>query len=495
MPFPRTPVVENLFRRRATVSLDIIVVGGSIGGLSAAYNLKQAGHTVRVLEKLSGELEVSGGMRVPPNMARLMQHWGLGKQLMEKAVQCPKIDFLEGATGDYQSSLVYHKELMRELQAEMYGMHYADLHDMVRELAVRSGVRIEYNTQVVDIDVHRSSVLLAGGKRLRADLIVGADGVRSLTREKIVGYKEVHKIGPYTTYTYIVPVSAMKKDPKLKSLVQDGTWTLWTGSVDCVLSYLVRPSEYVVHIIEPHEDAKPGWENVVPLSKLDVSQFEDRVQRLVALGTRATETLHVVQKQLQGWYSDNGRAVLVGSAAHVSCPSSTNEAALAMEDGAVLGSLFSRLQTRDTDEILRLLRAYQEMRQDRCTATVQSDCELVAFSTLPAGPERNERDEGFRLSRMQQSLDWEKASEDILRGAWEEFRASFGYEAYDAADDWWVDWGIMLQRMTAVESMTSKAAVATVAPEDGYESDRLSRIPSHSPILRGLKIQASSTRL
>lgn len=59
MPFPATPVHENLFHRRAAVSLDIIVVGGSISGLSAAYNLRQAGHNVRVLERSNRELKVS----------------------------------------------------------------------------------------------------------------------------------------------------------------------------------------------------------------------------------------------------------------------------------------------------------------------------------------------------------------------------------------------------------------------------------------------------
>ena len=61
MAFPTSPVHENLFHRKAAAALDFLVVGGSIAGLAAAYNLRQAGHRVRVLEKGDGKYDVSEG--------------------------------------------------------------------------------------------------------------------------------------------------------------------------------------------------------------------------------------------------------------------------------------------------------------------------------------------------------------------------------------------------------------------------------------------------
>lgn len=55
MQLPDGPVTKNLFHRVAPVSLDIIVIGGGIEGLAAAYNLGQAGHNVRVFEKSDGK--------------------------------------------------------------------------------------------------------------------------------------------------------------------------------------------------------------------------------------------------------------------------------------------------------------------------------------------------------------------------------------------------------------------------------------------------------
>lgn len=141
-----------------------------------------------------------------------------------------------------------------------------------------------------------------------------------------------------------------------------------------------------------------------------------------------------------------------------------NEAALSVEDGAVLGSLFSRLRTNSTEEILRLLAAYQEVRQGRVEAILQTDVELLSFSTLPPGPARDERNEGFRKTSQSQVLDWVNVDEDVLRTAWEEFRSSFGYEAYDAADDWWIDWGVLVQRIAAAAATDSDTGSESGAP-------------------------------
>ena len=121
-----------------------------------------------------------------------------------------------------------------------------------------------------------------------------------------------------------------------------------------------------------------------------------------------------------------------------------------MEDAAVLGSLFSRLRTRERTEVVRLFAAYQEIRQARCGEIKRTEYETVAFSVLPKdNPMRAERDKGFAASREMKVLDWENLGDPLLQRTWEQFKNSFGYEAYDAAGDWWVDWGSTRERMAA----------------------------------------------
>jgi len=122
-----------------------------------------------------------------------------------------------------------------------------------------------------------------------------------------------------------------------------------------------------------------------------------------------------------------------------------------MEDAAVIGSLFSRLRTRSRQEILVLLNAYQEIREERCNLITDSEYEKIHFSILEVGdPIRAQRDAGLKASREMNALDWEDVSEEYLKAQWEEFKGSFGYEAYDAADGWWVDWGSLRERIRVV---------------------------------------------
>lgn len=106
MSNPDGPVTANFFHRRADTSLDILVVGGSIDGLAAAYNLKQAGHSVRIFEKLGTrggsrasnlQHRAKGCMRSPPNMVKCLQQWGL-KPRLDCGIPVTKIQFLDGTS-------------------------------------------------------------------------------------------------------------------------------------------------------------------------------------------------------------------------------------------------------------------------------------------------------------------------------------------------------------------------------------------------------------
>lgn len=79
--------------RKAPLSLDIIVVGSGIGGLSAAYCLARSGHQITVLESAPFLGEVGAGIQLSPNSTRLLLRWGLGPALEKIAVKPEAVAF------------------------------------------------------------------------------------------------------------------------------------------------------------------------------------------------------------------------------------------------------------------------------------------------------------------------------------------------------------------------------------------------------------------
>ena len=119
---------------------------------------------------------------------------------------------------------------------------------------------------------------------------------------------------------------------------------------------------------------------------------------------------------------------------------------MALEDATVLGGLFSHLQNRN--QIPHFFSAFEDLRHARCEAVKSSEWGKVEACTLPAGELQQLRDlqlrkqgsDGLNMSNM------DDVPEEYLREQCEEYKESFGYNAHDAVDNWWVEWGTLLER-------------------------------------------------
>ena len=72
---------------------------------------------------------------------------------------------------------------------------------MMYDLVEEAGIKVDFGSEVTDIDTEAPAVSLADGRCINADLIVGADGPLGITRQNVVGHKEELEIGPYATYS------------------------------------------------------------------------------------------------------------------------------------------------------------------------------------------------------------------------------------------------------------------------------------------------------
>lgn len=230
--------------RKAPLVLDIIVVGCGIGGLSAAFCLSQAGHRVTIIEAYPVIGEIGAGIQVTPNSSRLLWKWGLKEHLENIAVKPGGVAYMRYCTGEQIGFIKWAGVLERNYGSPYYHMHRADLHKILYDL-VSPHVTIRLGLAVVRCDPNSvsPSVTLDSGEVVQADLIIGADGVKSHIQRVVLGEQNPVELTGDAVYRTTIPASLLTKDPELRWLIEHPQMTGWVGPGRWVVGYpIVRPS-------------------------------------------------------------------------------------------------------------------------------------------------------------------------------------------------------------------------------------------------------------
>lgn len=226
--------------RKASLTLNIIVVGCGIGGLSAAFCLTQAGHRVTIIESSYVLGEIGAGILLHPNVSRLLLRWGLGKHLNEIAVKPEAVVYRRYSTGETVGYTKFGEALQRPYGAPNYQIHRADLHKLLYNL-VAPHVTILLGSPVVgcEPDSVSPSVTLESGEVIEADLIVGADGLKSYIQRVVSGKPNPVEPTGDAAYRATIPTSLMKQDPELRELIERPQIATWMAPGRRLVTYLI----------------------------------------------------------------------------------------------------------------------------------------------------------------------------------------------------------------------------------------------------------------
>jgi salicylate hydroxylase len=239
--------------RRAALSLNIIVVGAGIGGLAAAYTLAHAGHRVTVLESARALGEVGAGIQVSPNASRLLLRWGLGAALRACAVEPAAIVFRRYDSGVRVGYTRWGARMARDHRAPYYHVHRADYHAMLHNLArAAPGVRIRLDATVREVQPDPAvgggpSVTLSCGEVLHADVIIGADGVKSTLQKAVTGLDDRATPTGDAAYRAVVSTDLMLADPELRPFVETPEMTAWMAPGRHLMAYCIVSSAASCH--------------------------------------------------------------------------------------------------------------------------------------------------------------------------------------------------------------------------------------------------------
>lgn len=150
---------------------------------------------------------------------------------------------------------------------------------------------------------------------------------------------------------------------------------------------------------------------------------------------------YIKSTHAEDWVDNSARIMLTGNAAHPLLPCSMHNCALAIEDAAVIGSLFSHLHSKD--QIRLLAEAFQDVRQARCAVVHASDHINTQLLWLSPGPQREARDVHLASTIPGVTISVAEGDEEKLRKQWDDVGVIFGYSAREEAENWWVKWGVL----------------------------------------------------
>jgi len=194
-------------------TLNVLIAGGGIGGLTAALSIAQRGHQVQLFEQASDFLEVGAGIQLSPNCTRVLHYLGLEAALRERAFVPEGTQFRH-----WKSGKVISENPLGDTALERYGMPYYHMHrgDLLRVLvdAARATENIPLTTHagVTGFVQSADSVQLATEQGTYAgDVLIGADGIHSKVRELLWG-GEAPRFTGNVAWRCLVPASRLPKD-------------------------------------------------------------------------------------------------------------------------------------------------------------------------------------------------------------------------------------------------------------------------------------------
>ncbi|OQN95354.1 hypothetical protein B0A48_18683 [Cryoendolithus antarcticus] len=301
----------------------------------------------------------------------------------------------------------------------------AALHAQLRDTATSQDgngppAKVTYSCRVASFDAENETVSFDDGSTKRGDLIIGADGVTSVTRKQIDPNIQV-KYGRHSAFRFLVSEKEALADLRTSTWFSTrSTMDIWYSADSKVVMYRCQDNELLnfvcIHPASKSSTIAGDWHKLAEKGVLLelFSEFEPRV--LAMLEKADPKSLRVYplldMNTLPSFISATGRLASLGDAAHPFLPHLAQGGAMAIEDGVSLGVVMSQLDS--VEEVPERLKLYKQARYERATVIQEYTCRVGGDSV-----KQNEHSAAkLSLNDYMQypySHDEHLASEDILR--------------------------------------------------------------------------------
>lgn len=343
--------------------LDIGVVGGGVGGLTAAIALGRAGHRVTVFEQAKQFGRVGADINLTPNAARALDHLGVLPALLPHGALPTFRLSRTWDTGEETSRLPMGNTALARYGAPQITLHRADLLQVLDEALPRGAIRLGHRLAGV-AENGRVGLTFEQGGRADFDVLVGADGIHSVVRGYLHGADRPRFTG-MVCFRTTIPAERVAGLPGIE------TFTKWWGPV---------PQTQLVHfplsagreVFVFATTAQDAWLDESWSKPGDIEEFRALHTGFHPDARRLVDACDVVTKQALydrdplTWWS-RGHITLLGDACHPMLPYMAQGACMAIEDAVLLGRHLADATPADVPS--RLV-AYERSRRER-TARIQ----------------------------------------------------------------------------------------------------------------------------
>lgn len=358
--------------------LKVIVVGAGIGGICAATSLRQAGHDVEVFEKSGFTGEVGAALSLTPNGSRVLSSLGFS---FERARACKILqwDTLLGSSMERVAKIDL-STAEKKFGASCWAVHRVDLHNELLRLATSEDtantkpITLRLGAQVVDASTD-GSITLKDGSRHTADLIVAADGLHSVLRNKVLTQDtKAPSASGLSAFRFLMDTKKLEADAELGQIleVRSPGYAIIIDAEEKVLErhmvwYPCRDGEVQnfvgVHPTRP-ADSEDGEPEAMRNSMLEeFGHYDPRIVRVISESSHVKCWPLYVHDPLPSLC--NGRIVLIGDAGHPMLPFGGQGSNCAMEDAGALGHLFRSVH--DPAAIEPRLALFEQIRKNRAS--------------------------------------------------------------------------------------------------------------------------------
>lgn len=358
----------------------IAIIGGGIGGLTAAVCLLQSGFDVRVYEQARWLSEVGAGINIAPNAARILIKLGLRPELDKVAFSPPHFHQRRWQDGRTLSRIPLGNEIEAEFGAPHMVFHRGELHSVLAKAVPSERVSLTHRCIGIKQDANGVEAQFENGASAKADVLIAADGIHSTIRRIMLGPERPRFA--CRAYRGLIPVERVPDIPKES--------TAWLGPGRHLVHYFVSAGRFLNFVghVEQEDWFSESWTEPGKVSDLRAAYagWHSQVQRIIDVVDETFIWAVLDRKPIDRW--SFGRITMLGDSCHPMLPFMGQGAAQAIEDAAAIAACL----LRHGDDVEAALKLYEAVRLPRASKLQDVSWENKARLHMPDGPAQVERD-------------------------------------------------------------------------------------------------------